>query len=342
MIDWIFHLMNHAWVPWSGACLILAWGISQWVSLQRHVVAPMRRQLSNTILHLENMSTPPLMPAGLSPSLEAVMLASHLLAPAWTAFSETMVQANGEPTQPTRQNLQAFFNLESLIDREMDRHYRHGVPSILLSIGLLFTLMGLAAGLFFAIRELQTDTLADARHAMEGLLQSASFKFISSLCGMLTAALFYWEVKRQHRRLEHHLGTLCHHIHTRIEAHAQQPKAPPLVTQQADTSERPETTDKASQRSAALATAAAALTALTSTKPRQGALDTTHPTPGTNAEATTTTRTTKTTQTQKTTHASSKKSPTPDTMPHLVEQFLRARGTHKQHQHLVSVVRRTL
>lgn len=64
MLDWILHLLNHPWVPWSGSGIIVAWGIVQWWLLQQRSILPARQQLAKELLQPDQMTLETLLGPG--------------------------------------------------------------------------------------------------------------------------------------------------------------------------------------------------------------------------------------------------------------------------------------
>ena len=194
MLDGLLHLLNHPWMPWSGSCVIVAWGTGQWLLLQHRSILPIRRQLADTLQNLNQNTAPP----------------SSLL-----GQSVPSLIANTEH--------RSRLTLEHLLGTGWEQHHLHTIPNRLLGMGLFFTSVGLAAALFFVLRELQTDNMTDAQEALTGLLRVASLKFLSSISGLGTAALFTWTVRRQRDQLIHSLDGLWQ----RVDAPFTHPTTPP-------------------------------------------------------------------------------------------------------------------
>ncbi len=198
MLDWIFHLLNHPWVPWSGSGLIAAWGLGEWLVVQQRCLIPIRQRLTHDCQSLDRGTTPSLSIIG---------------------------QSVVSPTDYTV--LRPRLTLEKVLGKGWDAYYLQTVPYRFLGMGLFFTLIGLAAALFFVIQELHADTLAGARQALDGLLLSAMLKFLSSISGLCTASLFSWGIKRQRGRLERQLEGLCQRVDEGIARHEKTVWQPP-------------------------------------------------------------------------------------------------------------------
>ncbi|MBF0460311.1 MAG: hypothetical protein HQL87_02850 [Magnetococcales bacterium] len=197
MLDWIFHLLNHPWAPWSGSCVIVAWGAGHWLVLQYHAIIPIRRRLAVNILRLEQGQP----------------------------LSLSLFDLPANPPVDDRA-LRPLLTLENLLGTGFEKRYQQDIPNLLLGMGLLFTLIGLAAALFFMTQELQTDHMDAARQALDGLLRSAALKFLSSISGLCTASLFSWAVKRQRAQLARQLAVLCQRLDERLAYPAEVSQTP--------------------------------------------------------------------------------------------------------------------
>ena len=84
-----------------------------------------------------------------------------------------------------------FFNADLLDQESVDIRRAMATPGFLLSLGLLFTFIGLVVALLSTSAAMigGTGALNDNR-AMDGLLMSASFKFITSAAGLFSAMVF--------------------------------------------------------------------------------------------------------------------------------------------------------
>ncbi|MEO5339594.1 MAG: hypothetical protein H7837_03605 [Magnetococcus sp. MYC-9] len=200
MLDWLFHLLNHPWTPWSGACLIAALGTLQWLIWHYRLIGPARRRAAEELHRVERDAR------------------------AWSVLDQPHASALDDRI------LRASLTLEDRLGQDWEAYHLHTVPTLLLGAGLLFTLLGLTATLFFLARELQTHNLAEARQALDGLLLAASLKFLSSISGLCTAFLFSWAVRRQRDRLAQQLGLLAQWLDERPPPSPQTRHALPAPT----------------------------------------------------------------------------------------------------------------
>ncbi|MGY0794216.1 hypothetical protein ACW7BJ_33130 [Azospirillum argentinense] len=122
-----------------------------------------------------------------------------ILRGAWGEYRESLLlpRTTGRPVRSTTRPA-AWFNLDLLRGPaiETDLRYHAAMPNLLVGAGLLFTFLGLAVALGSA-GEVVTGTAAERNGALRQLLDTASFKFITSLMGMLLSIVY--AVIRKHR-----------------------------------------------------------------------------------------------------------------------------------------------
>lgn len=104
----------------------------------------------------------------------------------WREFRETLVipTASGRPVRATARP-EEWFDLSLFADAGLDQRYHAALPNLLVGAGLLFTFFGLAVALSMA-SGIAADGISQAERnlALQGLLNAASFKFITSIAGL--------------------------------------------------------------------------------------------------------------------------------------------------------------
>jgi methyl-accepting chemotaxis protein len=99
----------------------------------------------------------------------------------------------------------------------MDTRYHAALPNLLVGAGLLFTFFGLAVALSSA-----SGIVADGvdqkfrNHALQGLLDTASFKFITSLVGLFLSIVYALIRKGCLKRVERELGAFSAALESRV------------------------------------------------------------------------------------------------------------------------------
>jgi ABC-type transporter Mla subunit MlaD len=140
-------------------------------------------------------------------SIRVDLCASPILGERWREFCETLVLPD-KPGRPVRSTWRAsdYFNL--LLFRMpgvgIDLRYQAALPNLLVGAGLLFTFLGLAAALYSAGNVVSGDPIARSV-ALKALLDAASFKFITSLVGLLLSILYALARKRLLKRVDRSL-----------------------------------------------------------------------------------------------------------------------------------------
>ena len=120
-------------------------------------------------------------------------LAAHpLLGHAWREFDETLVPDEDGLHNTIRP--QTFFNLATLREKVSGLKWQSAEPGYFVGVGLLLTFVGLVIALSKAAASTGAANADDMRHALEQLLQAATFKFSTSIAGLAASillSLFY-------------------------------------------------------------------------------------------------------------------------------------------------------
>jgi hypothetical protein len=102
---------------------------------------------------------------------------------AWHLYRSTFTEGAGgkvdSPYPPAQ-----YFNLQMLERHGMRLRFFLGLPNDFVGLGLVFTFLGLVAGLYFASRSMMSADISEARTALTELLHAATFKFLTSIVGI--------------------------------------------------------------------------------------------------------------------------------------------------------------
>ncbi len=98
----------------------------------------------------------------------------------------------------------------------MDARYHAALPNLLVGAGLLFTFVGLAAALGTAGGIVSAGEQATRNVALQTLLETASFKFITSLAGLGLSILYALYRKRRFHLVERALDTFLATLEARV------------------------------------------------------------------------------------------------------------------------------
>jgi hypothetical protein len=122
------------------------------------------------------------------------------LAGRWSTYYDTLIVLGDKTTsRPVRSTLRPdrVFDLGLLRAVGLKPRYQAAMPGMLVGAGLLFTFLGLAVGLSAAGGVVAGGDPAQSRQGLHQLLDAASFKFITSLTGLLLSIVY--TVFRNHR-----------------------------------------------------------------------------------------------------------------------------------------------
>lgn len=129
---------------------------------------------------------------------------NRTLGHAWSEFAETLIfpEADGEE-EVVRNSEKAgsFFNRGSLLGGLNLRFY-NTFPNMLTGAGILFTFVGLVAGILLASDGLAADDIEQQREALQDLLGGAGLAFSTSIVGLVTSIAFSGFEKRQIHRFD--------------------------------------------------------------------------------------------------------------------------------------------
>lgn len=125
---------------------------------------------------------------------------------AWTEYRETLVLHGEGEARHLRNSVRpsTFLNLEDL---EYGAGFWRIVPGLFVTIGLFLTFLGLVAAL--GQMNVGSADPAELQGMLDGLLTTASAKFIMSLTGLACSIIFTVVLRIGLGRLEHHIHALC-------------------------------------------------------------------------------------------------------------------------------------
>jgi hypothetical protein len=139
------------------------------------------------------------------------VLGPSFLDPDWRAWRA----AGGRPSD--------YITLESLERSGLRLGLIQALPNYFVGLGLVMTFLGLIAGLWFASQGMRTADMVEARAALVHLLNSATFKFLTSVAGIAMSLVVSLAFRISIQSLLHRLDLLCDRIE---EAAARAANAP--------------------------------------------------------------------------------------------------------------------
>lgn len=126
--------------------------------------------------------------------VDRIMQRHALVSREWRLYSATLVkQPNGRIAGHARPD--RYFNMRNLANGGVRLKFFQGLPNDFVGLGLIFTFMGLVAGLYFASRSMMSADLGVAREALVQLLHAATFKFLTSITGIAISLVLTWSLR---------------------------------------------------------------------------------------------------------------------------------------------------
>ena len=136
---------------------------------------------------------------------------------AWSEFQETLITPEPDARQivwnTTRP--QNFFNARSV---GLEFRFFAALPGIFVGVGLLLTFFGLVSALYFATSGMnEAGSVEDTQEALKGLLSAASFKFYTSIAGLLASLVFVVWLRIAGRIVDASLAAFCKSLEERLQ-----------------------------------------------------------------------------------------------------------------------------
>ena len=107
----------------------------------------------------------------------------------WQEFRATLIHPEKGDDEPIRYTLRpsAYLNVGAVESGGVNLQLQKALPNFFVGFGLLFTFIGLVAALFFANQGVASPNIAVAQEALRNLLHAATFKFLTSVAGMVVS-----------------------------------------------------------------------------------------------------------------------------------------------------------
>lgn len=137
-----------------------------------------------------------------------------LLGHAWSEFDETLVPHDDGLHNTIRP--QTFFNLSTLREKVSGLKWQMAEPGYFVGLGLLLTFIGLVIALSRAAAGTGAANADDMRHALQELLQAATFKFSTSIAGLAASITLSFAYKAFSIGTESSLHRLCETIEQKL------------------------------------------------------------------------------------------------------------------------------
>jgi ABC-type transporter Mla subunit MlaD len=141
------------------------------------------------------------------------------LADAWREYEETLL-IPGQDFDDDREVIlnthltSTYFNQRNILWHYIDIRFYNALPNILTGLGIVGTFVGLSAGIYLAAPGLNSDSINDAKAALNILLDGAALAFTTSIIGLSTSLLFSVFEKK----LIHKFARSCQKLVSEIDA----------------------------------------------------------------------------------------------------------------------------
>ena len=143
------------------------------------------------------------------------------LAHAWEEFAETLIRpdptrvADGKVVRNTVRP-SSYFNLHAAVESGFPLPFWQALPNYFVGFGLLCTFLGLVSGLHFAAAGVAGADAVQARESLKDLLNAATFKFLTSIAGVLASLGLSVFVRLQTQSLQRALDNFCSALERRL------------------------------------------------------------------------------------------------------------------------------
>jgi len=130
------------------------------------------------------------------------------LGAAWREFEPTIIRDPENGLSATRRPSD-FFDARLYTRANIDLRAFESIPNQLVGIGLGLTFAGIVWSLVNAAPDISGGSVQEAQKALSTLLQTASFKFSTSLFAIVASIMFAWRKNSLLHRLDMKIDALC-------------------------------------------------------------------------------------------------------------------------------------
>ena len=194
------------------AMILVGGGILAYYGLGR--IAPALRDTTSLVRELKSTRGAPGTPEVMQ-EIDAIMSRNRVGSRGWTLYrSGVFIQPNGFVRSlfpPSR-----YFDLKALELVGLRLRFFMQVPNDFVGVGLVFTFLGLVAGLYFAAKSMMSADLGSARSSLVMLLHAATFKFLTSSAGIGISLVLTWAQRMLVDQLEAKLSEIQFLIEERL------------------------------------------------------------------------------------------------------------------------------
>ena len=219
-VNFFLAFINHPAIPWLVGLGIIFLALFVWMRFLSGMWR-IHRELGRVRKVLGETADPAEFAARFS-EIDAELLANSWFSRQWRNFRQTLVvpePGEKDPVYYTAAAPRQYFDEATLVAPYINLRLYQAVPNILVGLGIWFTFLGLVAALWFASQGVAASDISQAQHALRDLLHAATFKFVTSIAGLLASIFFSWGEKSRLYRLHADLDRLCAMIEDRLSRH---------------------------------------------------------------------------------------------------------------------------
>lgn len=195
---------------------VLAALIFAWLSWRR------RRPIAMLVRWLDEKAPSPEVFATNLDDFAAQIPATHApLGHVWAEFADTLIRP--DPSRPADGGVvrntvrpSSYFNVQATVEAGFHLPFWQALPNNFVGFGLLCTFLGLVSGLHFAAAGVAGADANLARESLRKLLDAATFKFLTSIAGVLASLGLSVFVRIQTQALQGVLDRLCSALEKRL------------------------------------------------------------------------------------------------------------------------------
>ncbi|MEO5376795.1 MAG: anti-phage defense ZorAB system protein ZorA [Magnetococcus sp. DMHC-6] len=197
----------------AGVMLVFALGILLWFRIIQ--IHPMLSTLDRVKRALKSISDYHDFVDQFS-QFDEVMTREKILRHGWEEFKETLIMPNATESGQIRNTVRpsVYLHMGSVAGR-LNLTLYQSFPNYFVGFGLLFTFIGLVAALHFA-SEGVAGNVQQAKDSLENLLTAATFKFMTSIAGLLSSLLLSMLIKYWILYLHRQFDEFCQLLEERM------------------------------------------------------------------------------------------------------------------------------
>ena len=213
MLAQLFSILNNSYVPWglSGTILLVAFAF--YLRFKSHL-NPVSAQIAMAEAALRGYREGKVTFDTLS---EAMQRLPHL-EDGWHSFKSVLRkqvdELDGRETMYTLQSPVLHLSEARILASAINLRLYQALPNIFVGVGLFFTFIGLVMALYFASEGVASASVADAQKALKNLLSAATFKFLTSLAGLMASIAF----SSREKVVLHRIAGQIDNLHLALEA----------------------------------------------------------------------------------------------------------------------------